>query len=55
MLYQEAQIQTACWYIVSDSFNSFWIFKDCYNKHDYNLIISAKTAALGLLKKGILK
>ena len=36
LLYQERQIQIAIWYIISNYFNFFWVFKDCLNKHGYN-------------------
>ena len=36
LLYQEMQTQTAFWYIISNSYNFFWVFKDCFNKHGYN-------------------
>ena len=35
-LYQEIQIQIAFWCIISDPFNIFWVFKDCFNKDGYN-------------------
>ena len=50
LLYQEIQIQIAIWYIISNSFNFFWVFKNCFNELGYNLMKSAKMAALGLLK-----
>ena len=31
-VYQEIQIQTAFWCIISNSFNFFWVFKGCFNK-----------------------
>ena len=36
LLYQEIQIKTAFWYIVSNSFNFSWFFKDFFNKPGYN-------------------
>ena len=34
--YQEIQIKIAFWYIISNSFNFSWVFKDCFNEHGYN-------------------
>ena len=36
LLYQEIQIQIAFWYIISNSFNFSWVFKDFFNKPGYN-------------------
>ena len=36
LIYQEIQIQIAFWFIISNSFNSSWAFKDFFNKHDYD-------------------
>ena len=47
LLYQEILI--AFWYIISNSFNFYWVFKDCFNKHGYNLT-STKMATPGLFK-----
>ena len=33
---QEIQIETAIWYIISNSFNFFWAFKDFFSKYGYN-------------------
>ena len=52
-LYQEIQMQTAFWYIISISFNTFRVFKDIHSLSIYMLTIlmmSAKMATLGLLK-----
>ena len=38
------------WYIISNSFNFFWILKDFFNKHGYNFDDVRKMATLGLLK-----
>ena len=51
-LYQEIQIKIAFWYIISNSFNFFWIFKDCYNKHGYNFDgVTKKRLPQALLKQ----
>ena len=34
LLYQEIQIYIIFWYIVSNSFNFFWVFNDFFNEHD---------------------
>ena len=49
LLYQEIQIQTAYWYIISNSFNLFWVFKVVLINMVSILIMSAKMATLGLL------
>ena len=36
LLYQEIKIWIAFGYIISNSFNFSWVFKDCFNKHGYN-------------------
>ena len=36
LLCQEIQIKIAFWYIISNSFNIFWVFKDYFNKHGHN-------------------
>ena len=36
LLYQEIQIESAFWCIISNSFNFCWVFKDSFNKHGYN-------------------
>ena len=33
LLYQEIQIETVFWFIISIYFNFSWVFIDCYNKH----------------------
>ena len=35
LLYQEIQIKTAFWYLISNSVNFFRVFKDYFNKHGY--------------------
>ena len=37
-LYQEILTQILFWYLISNSFNFFRIFKDCFNKHGYNFV-----------------
>ena len=34
--YQEIQTQIAFWFIISNSFNFSWVFKDFFNKPGYN-------------------
>ena len=34
---QEMQIQIPFWYTISNSFKVFRVFKDCFDKHGYNL------------------
>ena len=34
---QEMHIQITFWYIISNSFKVFSVFKDCSHKHGYNL------------------
>ena len=36
LLYQETQMKTAYWFIISNFFNLFWVFKDLLNKHGCN-------------------
>ena len=36
LLYQEMQIKTAYWYIISSCFNLFWVFQHFFNKHGCN-------------------
>ena len=36
LIYQEIQIYIAFWYIISNSFNIFWVFKYYFNKNSYN-------------------
>ena len=36
LLYREIQIQIEFWYIISNSFNFSWVFKEFFNKHGYN-------------------
>ena len=36
LLYHETQILIGFWNIISNSFNFFGVFKDCFNKHGYN-------------------
>ena len=51
LLHQEIQIWIAFWYIISNSFKFYyWIFKDCFNKHGYNLMMPANIAAPGFRK-----
>ena len=38
------------WYVISNSFNLFRVFKDCFNKHGYNFDDVIKIANLSLLK-----
>ena len=33
---KKIQVQITFWYIISNSFNIFWVLKDCFNKNDYN-------------------
>ena len=37
LIYQEIQIYIAFWYIISSSFNFFWVFKGFFNKSGYNV------------------
>ena len=48
--FSSVQIWTAFWYIISNSFDLFWIFKDFFNKNGYNLMMWVKMATLGLRK-----
>ena len=50
LLYQERQIQIAFLCIISNSFDFFWVCKDCFNKHGYNFDDVSKTDTLGLLR-----
>ena len=54
LLYQEIQIQIPFRYIISNSSNFSWVFKDCFNNVVKILMISAKMATPGLLKIKIL-
>ena len=36
LLYQKMQIKISFWFIISNLFNFFWVFKGCFNKHGYN-------------------
>ena len=50
LLYQEIQIQIAFWYIISNSFNFSWVFKDFFNKPGYNFDDVSKLTTPGFLK-----
>ena len=50
LLYQEIQIQTAFWYIISNSFNFSWVFKSFLITLIIILMMSAKMATQGFLK-----
>ena len=51
LLFQKIQIQIVFWYIISSSFNIFWVLKEFFNRNGYNFQQwSAKLAAPGLLK-----
>ena len=50
LLYQEIQIQIAFWYIISNSFNFSWVFKDFLINLVIILMMSAKIATPDLLK-----
>ena len=55
-LYQETQIKIVFWYVISNSFNLFRIFKDCFNKHGYNFDDASKNGYSRFSwNKGILK
>ena len=55
-LYQEIQIQPAFWYVISNSFNFFWVQKDVFNNHGYNFNNVSKNGYSRLSwSKGILK
>ena len=43
LLYQKIQIQIPFWYIISNPFNFFEVFKDFVNKHSYNFDDVSKT------------
>ena len=49
-LYQEIQIQIAFWYIVSNCFNFYWVFKNFLINLVIILMMSAKMATPSLLK-----
>ena len=36
LLYQETEIYIAFQYLISNSFNSLWVLKSCFHKHDCN-------------------
>ena len=36
LLYQEIQIKIAFWYMISNSFKFYWVFKDSFNNQGYN-------------------
>ena len=38
------------WYIISNCFNFFWVFKDFFSRHGYNFNDVSKMATLGLVK-----
>ena len=40
--YQEIQAQITCWYIISNSFNLFWVFKDYFNENGCNFDDASK-------------
>ena len=42
LIYQEIQIQIAFWYLISNSFNFSWVFKDCFVKHGNNFDDASK-------------
>ena len=42
LIYQEIQIQIAFWYLISNSFNFSWVFKDCFDKHGYKFDDASK-------------
>ena len=48
--YEEIQIQIPFRYIISNSPNFSWVFKDCFNKHGPNFDDVNKNAYPGLLK-----
>ena len=54
LLYQEIQIQIAFWYIISNSFNFSWVFKDFLMNLVIILIMSTKMATPGLLKTTVI-
>ena len=51
---QEIDLQIPFWYIISDSFKVFWVFKDWFRKHGYNLDDVSKIVTLGLLEIKVL-
>ena len=56
LLYQEIQIHIAFRYIISNSFDFPWIFKDCFNKNGYKSVDVSKNGYPRLsLKKGFFK
>ena len=50
LLHQEIQMTILFWYIISNSFNFFWVYKDFLDKYKYNLIMLAKIGYSSLLK-----
>ena len=48
LLYQEIQIYIVFWYIISNSFNFFWVLKDAFINMVTILMMSAKKTILGL-------
>ena len=56
--YWEIQIKIAFWYIFSNSFDFYWVFKGCFNWYDCNFDNVSKTGYSrppkinGILKKG---
>ena len=48
--YQELHVEIAFWYKNYNSFNHFWVFKDCFNKKDTIFMMSARMGTSGLLK-----
>ena len=54
LLYQEIQIYIAFQYIIVNSFNFFWVYKDCFNKNGAALMMPSKLVTLSVLKIKIL-
>ena len=50
LLYQEIQIYIPFRYLISNSSNFSWVFKDCFNKHGHNFDDVSKNGCPGLLK-----
>ena len=50
LLLQEIQIQTAFRYIISNSYNFYWVFKDCFINMVTILMMSAKMPTPGFRK-----
>ena len=56
LLFQEIQIQIPFWSIISNSFNYFWVFKDCFNKNGYSFdYVSKNSYSRHSWNKGFLK